>query len=185
MQIKNKALIIVFGLMLLAQWIVPAQMVYEQESAISQGTIYKFKTTPIDPDDPFRGKYVQLNFDLDSYATPYKDWEYGSTAYAYIKKDAFGYAVLDRLSEIQEQSDLDYIPVTIKRYYKGKIHFDLPFDRFYMDETKAYDAEVAHRNAQRESEHSTYAIVSVKNETSVLLDVIINNESIKDIVEKK
>lgn len=180
---KKTTLIIVFGLMVLAQWVIPAQMIYKQESVISQGTIYKFKTTPIDPNDPFRGKYIQLNFDINSYATLHEDWEYGSTAYAYIKKDTYGYATLDHLSKTKEQSDLDYISVIIERHYNGVVFFELPFERFYMDEIKAYDAEVAHREASRDKENITYAIVSIQNGASVLLDVKINHISIKDYVE--
>ena len=55
-----------------------------------------------------------------------------------------------------------------------------------MEETKAYDAEVAVRNNQRDSiQNNTYALVYIKNGEAVLNDVIINDMSIKDYVEKK
>lgn len=55
-----------------------------------------------------------------------------------------------------------------------------------MDETKAYDAEVAVRNRQQDSlPNNTYAIVYVKNGDAVLNDVIIDAISIKDYVENR
>ncbi|OEJ99084.1 hypothetical protein A8C32_07870 [Flavivirga aquatica] len=55
-----------------------------------------------------------------------------------------------------------------------------------MEESKAYDAEVAVRKAQQDSlPNNTYALVYVKNGEAVLEDVIINEISIKDYVKKK
>ncbi len=51
---------VLFAVMCLAQWIVPGKMVYDSENTIAEGTLYKFKTAPVDPSDPLRGKYVTL-----------------------------------------------------------------------------------------------------------------------------
>lgn len=184
-QMKKTYLYILFGIMVLVQIAIPAQAVYTYETAISYGTTYKFKTAPVDPNDPFRGKYITLDFEMDSYETPFTEWEYGSKAYAYITKDENEYAVLDHLSQIQEQSDLDYIVVKVLSHYDGLVHFELPFDRYYMEETKAYDAELLYRKMNRDQKNNTtYALVTIKDDSSVLIDVIINEVSIKDAVEK-
>ena len=51
-----------FILLVLVQLFVPANMILEQEDILKNGTPYKFKTAPIDPYDPFRGKYVWLGY---------------------------------------------------------------------------------------------------------------------------
>jgi len=51
---RNKQ-ILIFALVALAQLYVPAKMVWNQESILEEGTEYKFKTAPVDPNDPFRG----------------------------------------------------------------------------------------------------------------------------------
>ena len=61
---KNKTTyIILFILVVIAQWFVPMQMITEQEDVIATGKTLKFKTAPIDPYDAFRGKYIFLNFE--------------------------------------------------------------------------------------------------------------------------
>lgn len=54
---------ITLGFILVAvQLVVPASMIYNAEAIIAKGTEYKFITTPIDPTDPFRGKYITLSY---------------------------------------------------------------------------------------------------------------------------
>ncbi|MBK6341440.1 MAG: GDYXXLXY domain-containing protein [Flavobacteriales bacterium] len=50
----------------LAQLAVPAWMIAGRERVLSQGEVFKFKTAPIDPRDPFRGEYVRLDFEAES-----------------------------------------------------------------------------------------------------------------------
>ena len=59
---NQKITIPAFILMVLAQLYVPASMIFQKERVITQGTAYKFRTAPIDPNDPFRGKYITLSF---------------------------------------------------------------------------------------------------------------------------
>jgi uncharacterized membrane-anchored protein len=59
----KKTILPLFALTCLAQWFVPAQMIYDQEQVLREGKTYHFKTAPIDPSDPFRGKYITLSFE--------------------------------------------------------------------------------------------------------------------------
>jgi len=170
-------------IMILAQWFVPASMVYTQESAIAHGNVYKFKTEPVDPTDPFRGKYITLNFEINAYATNDSLWDTKDRGYAYFTKDADGFAILDQLTSEKIPSTLDYVVVDIRYRDQNKVFFSLPFDVYYMEETKAYDAEISHRNAQESNVNTTFAIVHIKDDVAVLTDVKINNISIKDYVE--
>jgi uncharacterized membrane-anchored protein len=49
-------------LVVIAQLYVPLQMMFNQEDIMKTGTEFKFQTAPIDPYDPFRGKYITLFF---------------------------------------------------------------------------------------------------------------------------
>ena len=66
------------------------------------------------------------------------------------------------------------------------VHFDLDFDRYYMDEYKAKPAEDLYRknNRRNDSLNTTYALVAIKDGEAVLKDVLINEKSIKDHIEK-
>ena len=65
--INKKTQIVLFVLVALAQLYVPAKMIWDQEDVLKNGSEYKFKTDPVDPNDPFRGKYITLSFDNNTF----------------------------------------------------------------------------------------------------------------------
>ncbi len=56
-----------------------------------------------------------------------------------------------------------------------------PFTRYYMEESKAKAAELAHRRSLRNDQEVTYALVNIKNGDAVLKDVMINGVSVKEL----
>ncbi|MFD0860966.1 GDYXXLXY domain-containing protein [Sungkyunkwania multivorans] len=182
---KKAFAITTFTLLLIAQWLVPGNMIYLQERAIIAGTPYKFRTQPIDPSDPFRGKYITLNYELRSFET--KDTvNRNKDIYVYLEKDSLGFAKVSAISEKPLDLDNDFVMAKATGYYSGKQNFRLPFDRFYMEESKAYDAELAVRRTQFDSlPNNCYALVYVEGATAVLTDVLIDDISIKEFVEKE
>ena len=60
---KKILLISAFVLVVLVQLYVPAKMIWGREEVLNTGTEYKFRTAPIDPNDVFRGKYINLNYE--------------------------------------------------------------------------------------------------------------------------
>ncbi|WOD44100.1 GDYXXLXY domain-containing protein [Hwangdonia lutea] len=185
---KTIHIFILFIVVAIAQLFVPAQMIFNQESIIKTGTAYKFKTQPVDPSDPYRGKYINLNYEQNTFITTDSIWERQDKVYLYLETDSLGFAKINQVSKTPLNSDKDYIVGNVWWYNKAeqKLNFNLPFNRYYMKETKAYDAEVAVRNNQRDTiQNTTYALVYVKNGEAVLNDVVINDISIKDYVEKE
>lgn len=181
---KTKHILIAFAATALAQLIIPAQMVFENEMAYTSGTEYKFKTEPVDPNDPFRGKYINLNFEADEIAMPEGEWGYGDKGYVVLGKDRQGFAKIDKLLR-DEPSEGNYIPVEANYNYNGKVRITYPFSRFYMEESKAYDAETAYREYSRDTTKlPAYAVVSVRGNVAVVKDVIINGQRIQDYVAK-
>ncbi|HSB93224.1 MAG TPA: GDYXXLXY domain-containing protein, partial [Flavitalea sp.] len=53
---------ILFLLVIIVQLCVPASVVFNQERIHLSGTTHKMQLAPIDPNDPFRGKYIILSF---------------------------------------------------------------------------------------------------------------------------
>lgn len=180
----NKILIIlVFGIMVLAQLFVPGNMIYQQEAVLTEGTAYKFKTRPIDPTDPLRGKYIYLDYQMNFVAANNDSISYGDTIHVYIENDENGFAVATKASKTPLDTEQDYIITTANNSYDDSVHFDLPFNIFYMEESKAYEAEVYVREANRDADlENCYGLVYIKGDKAVLNDVIVNNMSIKDYV---
>ncbi len=182
----NKILIIgAFALTVLAQWFIPGKMIFDQEAAITQGTPYKFKTRPIDPSDPLRGKYISLRYELNKAPKTGSDaitWD--DQIYVYIEKDAKGFARATNVSKIKLKTEQDYILATARNAYEDTVYFNLPFTRFYMEESKALPAEQLVRQANSDSlVANCYGLVYVKDDVAVLENVFVNNTPIKEYVE--
>jgi len=185
---KTVYIVAIFILVAGIQLFVPAKMIFDKEAVIASGTAYKFKTRPIDPNDPFRGKYITLNYDINSVKTDDTLWRRDDQAHVYLTKDANGFAEALRVTREKQDITNDFIIAKVSWYNKHsrEVNIELPFNRYYMEESKAYDAELAVRNAQRDSlPHNTYALVHVKNGSAVLSDVLIDNISIKDYVQNQ
>lgn len=172
----------------IAQLLVPMTMIFGQETVLKEGKVYKFKTEPVDPSDPYRGKYITLRYNINSAITKDSVWEHKQDVYVYIKEDSLGFAELVEVSKAPTNSENDYVIAKARRQYKNskRVYFNLPFNRFYMEESKAKPAEDAYRMAQRDTvPNNTYALVYVKEGEAVLEDVLINEMSIADYAEIK
>jgi len=184
---KTKYIMIAaFALTIAAQAFVPAKMVYDSEMTERQGTVFKFKTEPIDPADPFRGKYVVLNYSAGTFETDDTEWNQGEVVYAVLGKDAQGFAKIVDVLRDTPQTGSTYITVKVSFYEGKKLYIDLPFNRFYMEESKAYEAESGYREYSGQvNAKPAYALVAVQNGNAVLKDVIIDNIPVKNYVLRK
>ena len=182
----NKTLLIIgFIIMVAAQWFVPGQMIVDQERVLTEGAAYKFKTMPIDPSDPLRGKYIYLNFEMRKAFTKDSTIAYGTDLYVYLKNDADGFAKATIASTEKMDLKEDYIIVEANSLYQDTINFNVPFNKFFMEESKAYPAETFVRQANLDSIlNNCYGLVYIKDDRAVLENVMINDEPIKDYVAK-
>ena len=183
---KTKYIIILFVILAAVQLWIPAQMISHRESILNEGEAFKFKTEPIDPSDPFKGKYIYLNYEIDNFKTIDSGWKRTNDIYISIANDSLGFAKAIAIDKDIPETGI-YVAAKVDWYnsHKKEVSFTFPFNEFYMEETKAYDAEIAHRNAQRDSlPNNTYAQVYVKNGEAVLDNVFINDIPIADFVEQ-
>lgn len=182
MKLSNKLLIAGFIITALAQIAIPSKMIYDCEMTERHGTEYKFRTQPIDPTDPFRGKYITLDFDDEVHVKDTTRPRNGD-AYIYIANDADGFAKVTNVSYSPIDSKKDYFRAKVWSY-GGMVHIDFPFDRYYMEESKAYEAELAYRDYSRDDslKKPAYAVVAIKEGHAVLKDVVVNDKPIREYV---
>lgn len=178
-----------FVLLAFVQLLIPAKMIWEQEHILKKGTEYKFKTAPVDPNDPFRGKYITLSYEASSFNVANEmDWEYGQTIYVVLTTDQKGFAKIASItSEVPEGTEayVEGSVLFVTRNGSNQVTIGYPFDRFYMEESKAQPAEITYRNSQRDTTTTTYALVRIKNGKVVLKDVLIDGVPIKELVGKE
>jgi len=181
---KKIYVFIIFIAAAAVQLFIPIQMILDEEDILTNGTAYKFKTKPVDPNDPFRGKYIVLDYEIDSYKTEIKEWEKKEDVYVYLKVDSLGFAVVDTVAKQKIESTADYV-IAKSSWYQGSksiIHFDYDFNRFYMEEFKAKPAEDLVND--REKKLDAYALIYVKDGKGVVEDVFVDNIPIANYVEK-
>ncbi len=188
---KNKNLIIaIFIVVVLAQLFVPAQMIYNQEDILKTGKIVKFRCEPIDPYDPFRGKYITLNFkESEIKVNNSKDWKNNETVYAKIIIAKDGFAKIESVSKTEPTDNSIYLKLKvdyINNYNNDyTMELEFPFNRFYMNEYKAKIAEIVYAESTVDTTKIAYALVATKNGKAVIKDVLIDNISIKELAKAK
>lgn len=202
----NKAwwMILLFAAMVLAQWWVPVGMISGSNKILDEGTPMKFRCAPVDPNDPFRGKYIVLEFDIARFEMDTSHgFERGQEVYITFQKDSLGF---DRIKEINAdpvklkgpylKTTIDYInrnnsfelidqidttDVAGKNLNKVEmdvISFDLPFRRFYLEETKAPQAEDLYRKGVNDTTGNTYGLVYLLKGEARIKDVMIRDTSV-------
>ena len=185
---NQKITIPAFFLMVLAQLYVPASMIFQKERVIAQGTAYKFRTAPIDPNDPFRGKYITLSFNETGVKVENaEEWNNADEVYVYLTTDSSGYAMIQSIAKEQPKGRNDYIKANIDYILTdtlSTVFVRYPFDRFYMEESKAPVAETIYNEAAIDSNQVAYALVMVMNGDAVVRDIFIDDVSITEVIRK-
>ena len=186
---RKKLLFTAFILVALVQLYVPAKMILDKENVIETGIEYKFKIAPTDPSDPFRGRYITLSYDENTtIVSDGQDWVRGESIYVSLTTDYLGFAKIKSVSKTKPTDNESFIKAKV-RFSSGNspnklLTIDYPFNRYYMEESKAYYAELIYRQSQQNANQVTYALVSIKNGDAVLKDVLIDGTSIREIVKE-
>lgn len=182
-----------FIVLALIQLYIPAQMIWGQESILNEGKAFKFRTAPIDPNDPFRGKYIWLDYEANEYKySQSKDieWQREETIFVHIENDDDGFVKVIGVSKEPPSDGTNYVKAIVDYFSNIKnqyptVHIHYPFDRFYMEESKAYEAELTYQKAQRDSTQIAYGLVYIKDGNAVLENVILNGIPIKEVVKQE
>jgi uncharacterized membrane-anchored protein len=64
---------IAFAVLVAAQLVVPLAVIGVNEVALATGTEVTLATAPLDPLDPFRGRYVELDYEISQLPAPTRD----------------------------------------------------------------------------------------------------------------
>jgi uncharacterized membrane-anchored protein len=177
---------------ILAQLVLPIRTVMQHESVVTSGREYRFRTMLVDPYDPFRGRYVQLGFEETELSIDHLDPqpEAGERVYARIETGADGFARLTDAS-IDPPERGDYLRVDIRWVGADDdiARVDLPFDRYYMNEDAAPEAErvfrerVGTRGDDGEMDDGDFVIVRVEKGIAVLESLYVDDQPIEALLE--
>ena len=162
--LKFTALIV----LIIAQLCVPVYMLLNKYNTLKNGVEVKFDVRPIDPYDPFRGRYVSINpnISLDSVN---RNGGYGILTIA-----ENGYAKLEK-TVTEKPTEGIYVKSKDKNYFR------IPIDRYYMDEKLAPKAEKLTWN--RPEQDKIYVTARILNGNLVVSGLFINDIPIETYVE--
>jgi uncharacterized membrane-anchored protein len=182
MKTKN-TLIIVFIIVSIIQLAIPANMIYKHEKILTRGKTFKFRIAAYDPADPFRGNFIAINiaenhFKADSLA----DWKQGEDIYVWIKvNEKDGYVRIVDVLRNKPSSNTDFVKAKIGYVTETRLVIEYPFEKYYLEEFKAPEAETTYFESARDTTKNNYVVVNVIDGAAVLRDLIINDKSIKNL----
>ena len=187
---NKKWLLPLFGLMQVAQWLVPSKLIYDSEKTISDGVTFMFRTRPVDPYDPFRGKYITLYFEDNKIRRDtLESFNDGESVFVLVEADSLGIGVPKDVSHsIFDTSNCFEATVSysVRDSANGFrwVYLEFPFNKFFLEETLAPQAEMTYSETRSDTIPG-FAVVKIKDGSAVLQDVMINDSSIVDLVMAK
>lgn len=148
--------LIVFVLVALAQLAVPASLIWKREQTLRHGSVWKFRTAPVDPVDAFRGRYVALEFEAETQEiVEPPDSAKHEAVFVTMRSNAEGFAEIDQVLASRPARD-DFIEAQLN----GK-RLSLPFDKYWVTERDAPAAEAAYVAQSRAEKKNAFVTVRV------------------------
>jgi len=180
--------------MVLAQLLVPAWMILGREQVLARGEVYRFQTRPVDPYDAFRGRYVALGYQVAAVPVPMAEGQdlaggrqsRGQTVYVELGRDAEGFAQLVAL-HLQRPEGVASLKAKVQ-YSAGQgegATIRLPFDRYYLPEHIAPEAERVYRERSRSEPEDAWVDVRVLDGRGVLEELYVGGKPILDFIRQQ
>lgn len=118
---------------------IPVLMIRQQESILKEGAVYRFALQPIDPPDAFRGRYLELNFNMPSFPPPGELVEYGQKVFLTVTKDSVGMGQFETLYADPPHDTPDYVTARVGGTSSHEVYCFVPDEmrRFYLNEDLA------------------------------------------------
>ena len=165
--------------------------------------LYLFETEIRDPYDPMRGRYVQLNFKQNQVRLPDKntrlmEWRSDNKCFAVLEKNPDGTTrIADLVTDVKQVPEgKNFLRVRYSYFqmdYDQKKHIQMstglhiiqfPFDRFYLNESLAPEAERVVRENTRKGK--AYARIKVyENGNFAMDDLIVDGQPILERLRGK
>ena len=188
--VKQYYVWVVFVVAVVAQFWFPISTIIENNDILTTGEEFCIQTAPIDPADPFRGRYLEINIEArvsDKIRESLKDegGYYKSNCYIRLIKGADGFAEVVEISD-EPLSGSGILKLDRVNVSDRNPTIRLPFDRYYMAEDLAPEAERIYRNAiwRNDGELTAHVTIRVKNGRGVISGMYIEDVRIEDYVRE-
>ena len=184
--INRKSITIAFVIMVIAQWIVPISIIYSKEKVSEKGQAFKFELQGIDPHDPFRGKFLILN-PIENQLDLVQNQQLRQKMYASFYTGENGFAKIKSLGI--EKPDHDYyLKVNVNRATRANeekqiARLTFPFDKYFVPEDQAKEAEKRLLDAVSSENQKAYTTVRVYKGNYKVENLYVNDQAILSKIE--
>jgi uncharacterized membrane-anchored protein len=164
---------------------VPLSLIVRQESLLSQGQEFRFRTTPVDPWDAFRGRYVALQLDqAEATITDNQKLRFGQEVYASIGVGNDGFAGFTTVS-VTPPNQGPYMKCRARgQIQNGKMLLRLPVDRYYMEESKAPKAERLYVRHSQQKFRDAFVVVRINRGNVAVKALYVGGKPIEEALRE-
>jgi uncharacterized membrane-anchored protein len=160
-------------------------MIYRYQQVRNEGVLYRFLLEPIDPADPFRGRYLQLSFEADRVKVcNYVNDDFSDDLYVSLGTDSLGFAKPISAGWNKPASG-DYLISKNPDFYDDENNcaqaiLRYNFDRWYMNETLAPLAETKLTKALTREGTRCWLNVRIREGKAVAEELYVNDTALAD-----
>lgn len=179
----------VFAVAAVAQWFLPLSGIWQHERVLSRGTLVRIECAAPDPYDPLRGRYLAVRPAQSSVSEPEGFPRGGGRVpvWATLEAGDDGLARIKSVS-LEPVSGPTVIPLTARSWgtVNGTdiVFLEWPFDRLYLNERLAPDADKLVAERRRDGK-TTVAEIRLLDGQAVLTDILLDGVSIREIVKQR
>ncbi|MCG8578174.1 MAG: GDYXXLXY domain-containing protein [Flavobacteriales bacterium] len=174
---------VAFGLFILVILGIPLFLMIKSEDVLNNGIQHKIQLRGYDPFDPFRGKYIRLNYDNFVKADP--TLEVGDIGYVALKKGEDGFSTFDYMHS-QPPEGNDYFESIVLSIYDSTASFRTDnISKYFINENKAQEAENVVIDYRRDRPEDIYVAVRVLDGEIRLEDIFVEETPLLDFLEQE
>lgn len=162
----------------------PLSMIAKRELVLQGGDVVRIRTAPVDPYDAFRGRYVALRLELGSVKNPVNlTLTRHQRVYVPFGTNEQGFAEFGDV-ELTRPVDGVYLATRVQSWDSRKkiVNVEIPFDRYYLNEKDAPEAEAAYRGHSRGETRDAYVDVRVLRGYAVIEELYVGGKPVLQFV---
>lgn len=175
---KKKFLFVLFALIILS---IPLYLMITSEEVLENGNRHKIRLQAYDPFDPFRGKYLRVNY--DNFISGDEDIKEGDDIYVTLEKDSTGYSQFSYAHKNQPEGN-DYFKSHAEYVSGGSIEFRTDnISKYFINENKASEAETILQTFPRKNSDSIYVAIRVLDGEIRLEDIYVKEMPLLEYID--
>lgn len=173
-----------FTITALAQLAVPLWQIRTHENVLENGSVIRLKCRAPDPYDPLRGRFLAVTPADTSVKLPtIQAVSQGEPLLITFKMDAEGISHVES-AVTTPPTDKPYVKVRATYSMLKECEFEWPFDRFYINEKLAPEADKWFSETVRNSS-GVIAEVRVLGGRAVLSDLLFEGKSFREVLKAR